>query len=82
MTPKEVIDHAEMVLETIEAKNEAEGGCVGCDEKAKDFYRSAIECAKKAMIVDQARTLASQIRTDDIPWVVKEGKDGKDDNDN
>lgn len=58
MTPQQVIDHAEMALETIEAKNEAEGGCVGCDEKAKDFYHSVIECAKKAMIVDKLREMA------------------------
>lgn len=61
MTPQEVIDHAEMALETIEAKNEADGGCVGCDEKAKNFYRSVIECAKKAMIVDKAREMLDDV---------------------
>lgn len=76
MTPKEVIDHAEMALETIEAKNEAEGGCVGCDEKAKNFCRSVIECAKKAMIVDRARELAVRIKPEDIPWKVEEGGNG------
>lgn len=64
MTPQEVIDHAEMALETIEAKNEAEGGCVGCEEKAKSFYRSAIECAKKAMIVDKAREMLDDVDTE------------------
>lgn len=76
MTPQEVIDHADLTLETIEAKNEAEGGCVECDRKHKEFLRAVIECAKKAMIVDEARKLAARIKPEDIPWKVEEGGNG------
>lgn len=55
MTTREVIAHAQFTLETLEAKSEAEGGCVECDENAKDFLRSVIRCAEKALEVEEAR---------------------------
>lgn len=66
MTTREVIEQAEFTLETLEAKNEAEGGCVECDRKHKEFLRAVIECAKKAMIVDKAKELAEGIRRDEL----------------
>lgn len=54
MTTREVIKQAEFTLETLEAKNEAEGGCVECDEKAKDFLRSVIRIAKLMQEIEEA----------------------------
>lgn len=64
MTTKEVIDHAQFTLETLEAKSEAEGRCVECDNQAKDFLRSVIRCANEALKVEEARG-----------WSFKEGKE-------
>lgn len=55
MTTREVIAHAQFILETLEEKSEAEGRCVECDEQAKDFLRSVIRCAEKALEVEEAR---------------------------